>query len=330
MKPFPVALLAACGLAVWAAAAGPAPAETLRIEPQAITDHKAVFGRIEAQTRLPARARIGGTLGQLRVVEGDPVEAGQELARIVDEKLDLRLAAVDAQLQALGSQLDNARSELRRGEELLERGVTTVQRLDGLRTQVEVLSGQIEAARAERSVIAQQAAEGVVLAPISGRVLAVPQADGAVILPGEPVATIGGGGIFLRLAVPERHARALAEGAAITILTGGDDDGIAGRLARLYPQIENGRVIADVAVEGLDERFVNARVLVRLPIGQRTAILVPEAALHSRAGLDFVTVAGPWAGPRTVVPGPRHRGADGSVMVEILSGLAAGDEVVLP
>lgn len=303
-----------------------AQAESLIVTPQPVTDWKAVYAQIEAQTRLPARARLGGTLVSLDVVEGDRVEAGQVLARVVDDKLDLRLRAVDAQLQSLQSQLENAQAELERGEALLQRGVTTVQRLDALRTQVDVLNGQLDATRAERSVVVQQATEGEVLAPIAGLVLTVPAAAGAVVMPGEAVATIGGGGFFLRLAIPERHARALREGDEIRI--DGADEGATGRLARLYPQIENGRVIADVAVEGLAEAFVDARVLVRLAVGQRQALLVPESAITTRAGLDFVTVEGAHQGERAVMLGQRHE-RDGVVLREILSGLADGETVVL-
>ena len=301
-------------------------AESLAVTAQPVTDWKAVYGQIEAQTRLPARARLGGTLVSLGVVEGDRVEAGQVLARVVDDKLDLRLRAVDAQLQSLQSQLDNAQVELERGEELLRRGVTTVQRLDALRTQVDVLAGQIDATRAERSVVEQQATEGDVLAPISGLVLTVPAAAGAVVMPGEAVATLGGGGFFLRLAIPERHARALSEGDVIEI--DGAGESATGRLARIYPQIENGRVIADVAVEGLNDAFVNARVLVRLAVGQREALLVPESAITTRSGLDFVTVEGAHQGERAVMLGQRHE-VDGVTLREVLSGLTAGDTVVL-
>ena len=301
-------------------------AESLTVTPQPVTDWKAVYGQIEAQTRLPARARLGGTLVSLDAVEGDRVEAGQVLARVVDDKLDLRLRAIDAQLQSLQSQLENAKAELERGEALLQRGVTTVQRLDALRTQVDVLNGQIEATRAERSVVEQQAAEGDVLAPIAGLVLTVPAAAGAVVMPGEAVATIGGGGFFLRLAIPERHARALREGDEIQI--DGAGEGATGRLARVYPQIENGRVIADVAVEGLNDAFVDARVLVRLAVGQREALLVPESAVTTRAGLDFVTVEGAGQGERAVMLGQRHE-QDGVALREILSGLSHGETVVL-
>ncbi len=131
-----------------------------------VTEWKAVYGRIEARSRIPARARLGGTLVSLDVSEGDVVTAGQVLAQIVDAKIGYQLAAIDAQLQALTAQMDNAKLELTRGEVLLARGVTTAQRLDALRTQVDVLIGQIAAAGADRKVVEQQALEGgAVLAP---------------------------------------------------------------------------------------------------------------------------------------------------------------------
>ncbi len=128
------------------------------------------------------------------------------------------------------------------------------------------------------------------LAPEDGVVLSVPVSRGSVVTPGEAVAVIGGGGVFLRLAVPERHAEDLAEGDVIELGAGADGvaGGTAGKLVKLYPQIEGGRVQADVEVEDLDPRFVGRRIPVRLPVGERSALLVPEAALEQVGGLDFV------------------------------------------
>lgn len=309
-------------LALFLALATSAHSNPLTLQTQAVPELKAVYARIEARDRLPARARLGGTLTSLTVAEGDLVTQGDILAEIVDEKLGFQLSAIDAQITAATAQLENASTELQRGEGLLSQGVITTQRLDALRTQFDVLNGQIETLAAQRRVIVQQAAEGAVLAPVTGRVLDVPVARGAVVLPGEAVVQIGGGGIFLRLAVPERHAGELREGDTIQIeATGG---ATSGTLARIYPLIENGRVLADVDVTDLSDSFVDARVLVRLPMGMRDALLVPESALATHGGLDFVTLVG--SGARTVIPGARHV-VDGQAMVEILSGLRAGDVI---
>ena len=292
-----------------------------------VTEWKSVFGRVEARDTVPARSRIGGTLQEIAVEEGDFVEKGQQIGMIHDPKLALQMQSIDSKIEALLSQLENARTELARGEGLLKRGVATAQQLDALRTEVEVLENNIKATRAERRVLEERVAEGAVLAPISGRVIGVPVTAGSVLMPGEVVASIAGGGFFLRLAVPERHAQFLREGMDIRI--GGSEQSRTGRLAKVYPKIENGRVIADVEVEGMSSDFINARVLVRLPVAQAEAILVPADVVTSRMGLDFVRVKGPEGEPveRAVVLGERHR-IDGVEMVAVLSGLTGNDIVV--
>ena len=292
-----------------------------------ITQWKAVFGKIEARNTVPARSRIGGTLTEITVSEGSDVTQGQQIGTIYDAKLALQLESVEADIAAMQSQLANAQTELSRGEDLLSRGVTTVQRLDQLRTQVDVITAQIAAAEAQKRVVQQQAAEGAVLAPITGRVLSVPVTHGSVIMPGEAVAVIGGDGFFLRLAVPERHAVFLHEGDDILMGEGGET--LTGKLAKVYPQIENGRVIADVELANLESDFVDARVLVRLPVGETRALLAPADMVVSRMGLDFVTVQeGDHTRLRAVVPGEHHE-IDGKDMVELLSGVTAG-EILVP
>ncbi len=307
-------------------AAAPLRAEPLTLSLTDVTDWKAVYGTVEARDRVPARARLGGILVSLTVAEGDIVTEGQDLALITDDKLALQSNALAAQRASLSAQLANAETDLARGEGLLASGTTTAQRVDGLRTAVDVLKGQIASLDAQAQVIDQQVAEGRILAPVSGRVLDVPASRGEVVQPGEPVAMIGGGGTFLRISVPERHATSLVEGDAIEIAA--EDATLTGTLSRIYPLIESGRVTADVEIANLPDRFVGARLLVRLPIGTRPALLVPKTAVTTRAGLDFVALVQP-EGPalRSIVPGARLT-LDGTPMVEVLSGLFVGDTVL--
>ena len=306
-------------------ATGAASAGTLTLAPTPVTEWKAVYGRVEARDTVPARARIGGIVEDLAVTEGDTVTAGQHIATVRDEKIAFQIAALDAQIRALEAQLATAETELARGETLVQRGVATAQHLDQLRTTVDVTRNQLAAAQAQREVIVQQEAEGEVVAPGDGRVLTVPVTRGAVILAGESVATIGGGGFFLRLAIPERHAASLEEGAPIRITADGAES--SGRLAKIYPQIQSGRVIADVAVDSLETAFVDARVLVEVPVGTRAALMVPRAAVATRSGIDFVTLQqGGTETARAVVLGD---GGSGD-LVEVLTGLEPGDVVVTP
>ncbi|MFZ7092557.1 efflux RND transporter periplasmic adaptor subunit [Primorskyibacter sp. 2E233] len=305
----------------------PAFAETLTVTAQSITEWKPVYAEVETRDRVPARARIGGTISELLVSEGDTVEAGQRVALVEDSKLFLSIEGIDANLKSLGTQMEQAQADLERGQSLSERGVISNQRLETLQTAVSVLQGQISGLEAERHIVSRQIEEGGVLAPEAGVVLLVPVAKGAVVMPGEQVALIGAGGVFLRLAVPERYADALHEGDPIEIAQGGTK--AMGRLAKIYPLIQGGRVQADVEVEGLGQTFVGRRVQLRLPVGARQALLVPPDALLHRGGLDFVSVETEGTSmERVVVPGDEVT-FEGAPYIEILSGLSAGDKVTL-
>ncbi|MCU0789544.1 MAG: efflux RND transporter periplasmic adaptor subunit [Nitratireductor sp.] len=304
-----------------------ARSQTMEVAPVEITEWKAVYGRVEARDTVPARARIGGTVVELLVSEGDSVKAGEKIATVEDEKIAFQIAAIDAQMRATQSKLETAQADLDRTEALVKRGVATVQRLDQLQSEVSVARNGLAALEAQRSVVVKQGEEGAVLAPVEGRVLSVPVTRGAVVMGGEVIATIGGGGFFLRLSIPERHAAMLKDGAALRITSDGVEH--EGRLAKIYPQITNGRVTADVEVEGLDTAYVDARLLVEVPVGSRMALLAPRSAVVNRSGIDFVTVkSGDTEVERAVVVG-KTVSRDGTDYVEILTGLSAGDVLVV-
>ena len=312
--------------AMTAAGLTAAQAADLKLETVSIPEMKAVYGQIQPRNSVLARARLGGTVVTLNVTEGDLVRAGDVIANIKDDKIDFQIKAVDAQLQGLNASMNDAQVELDRADRLVRSGATSTQRLDQLRTQLDVITNQVRQAEAQRSLLVQQTSEGAVLAPSDGRVISVPVTSDAVVMAGETVATIAGGGFFLRLAIPERHAHELSQGAPIRIEARGET--LEGELVKIYPQIEGGRVTADVEVEGLDTDFVAARVLVELPVGERQALLVPTASLTNRAGIDFVAVReGETIVERAVVAGETIA-FDGAPKIEILSGLVAGDVVV--
>jgi HlyD family secretion protein len=171
------------------------------------------------------------------------------------------------------------------------------------------------------------------LAPASGRVLAVPVTQGSVVLPGEPIARIASNGYFIRLSLPERHAAHLSEGDDVRVGERGLEPAPAskatasGKLVKVYPEIDNGRVLADVEVKGLGDYFVGERTLVWVPLAKHRVLSVPAAAVSTRSGIDYVNLAG---GVSVAVIVGETFEAGGTPQVEIMSGLESGDMVVVP
>jgi RND family efflux transporter MFP subunit len=319
--PFRLALAALLTLLLPPAAA---PAQPLTVEVTTVRDYRPIFGTVESVKEADARTRIAGTLERLDVVEGDEVELGDEIARVVDPKLDEELAAVDASIRALEARRALAETELERVRELRRRQTVSVQALDEARTNLDVVAQELAARRAERAVVEERAAEGRVLAPADGRVLQVPMTRGMNVQPGETVATIATADYVLRARLPERHARFLAEGDTVRIAARGlltSEIVGEGTITQVYPELAAGRVVADIRASGLGSYFVGERVRLEVATGERRAVVVPSAYLDKRYGVTFAKLEG---GEEVVVqPGSEVDGG-----VEILAGLHPGDTLV--
>lgn len=295
---------------------------------RSIEDRKAVIATVEPVHELLARARIGGTISTLTVKEGDRVAAGDRIAVIVDQKLLLQMQALQSRIQAQQAERDQAQIDLGRAQELRRTGVVTQAALDQAHTRLDVSERNLQALRADRQVIEQQSIEGAVLAPGAGRVLKAPVSEGSVVLPGEAIASIAADNYILRLQLPERHARFMKAGD--TILIGGrglqpqePETLRRGRVALVYPQIDQGRVVADVEVEGLGDYFVGERTRVYVATGMREVLIVPEDCVYRRFGVSYAKLKD---GTEVVV----QVGLPVEGGIEILSGLHEGDVVMQP
>lgn len=327
---FALAVLVAAGLAPVAPAFA---ADTVTVATVTVDDAKEVLAQVESVRTPQARTRIGGTLTSVNVVEGDAVKKGDVLAVVEDTKLRLQLTAADARIAALEAKLALVQTELDRVRQLRTTGAAPQSRLDDAETQLTVTQADIAAARADKSVIAEQVAEGRVLAPDDGRVLKVSAVAGQVVMPGEPIADLAIANYILKLRLPERHARFIHEGDQVLIAGRGLDRNsdahmTTGKIVRVYPELDQGRVVADAAATIVGDYFVGERVSVFVTAGQRDTVVVPESALIRREGLTFVRLEG--TGEVPVQIGPKRLAADGTTPgVEILTGLRVGDKVVV-
>ena len=327
-----VALALAAGCAPLDAAE---PPPAFAVKAQAIDDLKSVYATVRSRDLIQARVRTPGTISSLKVDEGDHVKQGQVLALVGDPKIELRIRALDARIVAIESRVETAKTELDRAKTLQERGFASQARVDQAQTAYDVALNELKSVRADRSVIETEGTEGEVLAPTSGRVLKVPVTVGNVVLAGESIATIAANEYLLRLELPERHARFMKAGDPVRVGARGlgpDAGPLAeGRISQVYPQLDGGRVVADAEVPGLGSYFVGERVLVWISAGKRETFVVPRDLVFKRFGLDYVRLRKADGSTADVVVQTGEALKSANVdQVEILAGVAAGDELVQP
>ena len=323
-------------LAMIAVSASAAAQDVFEVKESAIDDLKAVFATVRSTDEINARVRTGGTITSLAIKRGSEVKPGDVLATVADDKLALRMKALDAQIIGLRSRAETAKAEAQRQEQLAQRGFAAGAKLDEARTALEVASNALKSAEAERSVITQQVEEGAVLAPAQGRVLTIPVTVGAVVMPGETIAKIAANAYVLRLELPERHARFIKTGDPVIIggreLAASDAPIGKGVISLVYPELQDGRVIADAQADGLGKYFVGERVLVRISAGKRNTIVVPSEYLFKHFGLDYARIRQDDGKTIDVVvqPGQPARSEGDGDGIEVLAGLKPGDRLVRP
>jgi len=204
-------LVSSCpaGLSI-AAGVGDKPVWTVEIIDT--VDLKAVYATIRSKDLVDARVRTPGTIASLSVAEGKHVEAGEVIAVVVDEKIALKLNALDAQIAALASAEQKARTDLERAQSLRKQNILPQATVDQLSSVFDTATNGLKSAKAERSVLETQIKEGEVKAPANGRVLRVPVTVGSVMLAGESIATLAANDYVVRLELPERLARFIKTG----------------------------------------------------------------------------------------------------------------------
>lgn len=252
-------------------------------------------GRLDAETagyRLDQRRRLHA--------EGLASEAVLREAEVEAEKARLEVARLAASEAALGRVAATRTAELDLDLRLLEQERVQVRR------RLELASTRV-------------ARPGVVT-------WVVPE-QGVTVRAGEPVARLADLSSFrVEATLSDAYAAHLAAGQPARVLVGGDE--LEGSLAQVYPEVEDGavRFTVELAERGHPALRPNLRVEVLLVTDRRAdAVRVARGPFAVAAGRQEVFVV---TGGRAVRR-PVELGLIGHREVEVVSGLAPGDEVIV-
>jgi RND family efflux transporter MFP subunit len=204
-----VLLLAACGRP-------PAPVEPVRaVRVEVVGTAARVSGQeyaAEVRARVESRLafRVGGKLVERRADAGQAVRAGQVLARLDPQDLQLGQDAARAALASARAQLEVTESEYRRFVSLREQGFISGAELERREAGVKSARSAAEQAEAQLRVQANQSGYAALTADVSGVVTAVEAEPGMVLAAGTPVLRLAHDGPREAwFAVPEDRAEAL-------------------------------------------------------------------------------------------------------------------------
>ena len=297
----------------------PVPVEVATIRNGDITAVYSGTASLEADGEATAMAKVGGELLRLLVNEGDQVEAGQVLALVDDARLRL-------EVQRSKANLEKAEQEYRRNVELHQKGLLPAGTFEGLKYDLDALKAQYALAALELS-------HTKVKAPISGIISARLVKVGNTIAANTPVFRITDlDPLLAYIYVPERDYQKLAADQPVTLSVDAlPGEVFGGRIQTIAPVIDPNTGTFKVTVEINDRSGALKPGMfgrVNVVYDTRSGVpLVPRVALldsDSETSVFVVRADEDAVERKTVAIGYSSGGN-----VEVLSGLAAGDRVVV-
>ena len=296
-----------------------------------ITEMIVAKGNTEPVEQVDIATNLEARVVSVRVDEGDMVQRGDLLAQLDRSTYSDQLAKAMAERDNAQSAYDDALTSLRRQEDSFLRGIATQEDVDDARRQLVSAEGRLELAKIDVDMRRMDLYNTSIAAPIQGVVSARYVNQGEMVgEAGQVLFTIDTRDISFTAYIDEEETGKLREGQSCEgTLAAYPDKVFRGQIAKINPSITDKPLITGFPiwvdlpdsiglVPGLSG-YVKVRVV-------QPALVIPLAALtyfSANHGLVFV-VEGAFAHLRPVV-----FGGSSDRMMEIISGLEAGDRVVV-
>ena len=358
--PIPVLLLTSCGKEPEPRAsqpqAAPLAVQTVAVDSQDWPTSYEATGTVRARTTGTISSKVMGYVQQVSAQVGDHVREGQALITLDARDLDANLRRAEAgraevesaipELEnataAAKANLDLALSTFKRMEELAGKKSISNQELDEASGKLKAAQANYDMVRSRRAQLTSKMATvdqeiraaGIMrdyaklAAPFSGVVITRTVEPGNLATPGVPLLTLEQDGLYrLEASVDESKMAAVRVGQAVEAVLEADRK-LNARVAEIVPSVDaaSRTYIVKLDLPATPQLRTGMFGRAIFPLGTQKIVAIPQGALLERGQLQSVyVVENGVARTRLVTTGRRTAGA-----VEILSGLNAGEKVVMP
>lgn len=262
-------------------------------------------------------AETGGRVVRVLVDEGSRVSAGQTLAIVEGDKLNVNVSNAQAAY-------DNALSNLKRYENALSTGGVTQMQVDQMRLQFESAKNNLKSAKLT-------AGDVTIKTSVSGIVNSRKIEPGAYVSPGTPAFDIVNvSTLKLRVNVDEKNVATLRVGQTVEVLASVyNDKTFTGRITFIAPK-SDGSLNFPVEIEIANNANNDLRAgmygtAVFGGEGTSNALVVPRTAFVGSISDNKIYVLKNGKAVETKVQSGRSFGD----LIEVTSGLQSGDQVII-
>jgi membrane fusion protein, multidrug efflux system len=292
------------------------PVEVAEVVKRDIADLLQTTGSLEAEQEVDVVSRISGPIVELRVEEGDRVRAGGLLARIDDRELR-------AQLEILRVAVNEAQANYERAQASFEAQIISREALDQTRARFESATAQIKGTEIQLGYTQ-------VLAPFDGLVIERAVKLQEFVQNGSRLFRVSDfDPLLCPVQIPEKDLGRIRLGqSSYLTVEAFPGERFDASVLRINPVVERGsgtvKVTLAVRGEGRLRPGMFASVHLRTDIHQ-DAVVIPKRALVLESIGDTVYVLEDGVARRREV----SLGYDEADLVEVISGLQAGERVIV-
>lgn len=290
--------------------------------------YETAVGTIEPIHQSSVASKILAKVVEVNVTAGQRVEEGDVLVRLNDDDLQSRLKQAEAQRDAAVARAQQAESDYSRGKQLIERNSIAQSEFDVMSTARRTSMAELQ--RSERSIEEARVFidYATIRAPYSGLVVDKQVQAGDTVSPGQTLLTIYDPEQMQLVAnVRESLAMKLQIGQSLTAKLEAFDHECLATVREVVPEADPSSRSFRVKVAGPCPPGIYSGMFGRLllPLGDEELLLIPQDTIKRVGQLTLVdVVVGDEVIRRHVQIGRKHRGD-----VEVLSGLVAGEQVVV-
>ncbi len=291
------------------------PVEAVTLEPEVLEDIIYSSGSLRANEVVDLRAEMAGMVTEILFEEGRPVEQGQLLLKINDNELQ-------AQRRRAQFQLNLAEQREVRQQRLLERGGVSQEEYDETVNQVNVLRSELE-------LIDAQIEKTEIRAPFDGHIGLKFISPGSFITSETNIATLNDiSQVKIDFSIPERYVTRVDVGDRIEFTVQGYDSTFVGEVYAVEPRIDDQtRTLRIRAISDNPDRMLVPGAFANIELILETidnALMIPAIAVLPELNRQKVFVYNNGvAEEREVTTGIRTDRA-----VQVVEGLAPGDTVL--
>ena len=325
-------LAAACSGPGEQAVAPAPPVEVARVEGQRVVERIQATGDLIPREEATVASEVPGLVTKLHVDEGDAVTRGAALLEIDPERRRLELDARRARVEEAEAGLADQARQTERVRELSQAKIASDAQLDQGELALRLARSRVNAARAELGLAERALRDATVVAPFDGLVAKRHVSQGEYVAPGAPlIELVALDPIEISFHVTEIDSARVSVGAALELRVATyPDESFQGRVISVSPGVDlRTRMLRVRAIVPNADGRLRPGFFARVDLGisEREGVpMIPEDAVLQRAdGAIAFRLVGDDRVERRVL----RTGAVRDGRVEVLEGLALGDQVVV-